>query len=104
MIPNPVKIGFNPKTCEEATQTIFDNQTARTLYLAWKSTHVVSQFFVFDCWASAKRISRLQPTLTENDLCACLRGPDFESSEVVAWAGEALKFFNGEELKFEINR
>jgi hypothetical protein len=102
-IPNPVKLGFNPKNAEEAVRTIFEDQTARTLWLAWRVNHIVSQYFIFDCWESAKRIKSLAPPLNEAELKRCLVGYSFMVDDVKRWTSDAVKYFNGEELNYVVS-
>lgn len=100
-IPNPIRLGFDPNKSEEAIRTIFEDYTARTLWLSWKCGHVTSQYFAFSVWNSAQRIKAIQPPITEEDLCECMHGQDFQSNDVRRWAVDAIRFFNGsEEMKY----
>ncbi len=42
-IPNPVLIDCNPFKERSPLKTIFENPAARTLWLAWRSGHIVDQ-------------------------------------------------------------
>lgn len=101
MIPNPVMLGFNPNDAEDAIKVIFADRTARTLWLSWRVGHIVSQYFVFDCFESAKRIRACATPITEDDLKSCLVGYSFGRNDVARWAPEAVRYFNDEELRYE---
>lgn len=101
-IPNPVELAFDPKESGEGIKTIFEDNIARTLWLSWRTGHIVSQYFLFDCWNSACRIKECAPPIMEADLIRCISGADFGFEDVKRWAPKAVKFFNEVKLRYVV--
>lgn len=101
----PLKLKFIPETIPEL-KPILASKHAWTLWLLWKSRHVVNQFFNDEVLAIAAQIDKLKPQ-TDGELRTCMGAglghTNFLREDIYTFAREAIPFFTGEaELKTEI--
>ncbi len=104
MIPETVTLPFDPEKTEEV-KAVFCNDLARTIWLAVRPGHIVSNYFNDDCLYYAKAIEDIKKErpITAKLLFYILssglgRGPDHViiGSKEQDFAAELLPFVNGE--------
>jgi len=101
-IKENVKLGFDPKTTKaDRIDEVFADDVARTLWLTWRPSHIVNQYFGDDVLTIAKRIKKTPPT-TVQQLRQCFYGTgsgnatNFVSGDVERYCPLALPYFTGE--------
>jgi len=97
-----VKLEFDPLNCGDNLAAIFEDDTARTLYLLWRSGHVVSQHFPADVLRVAARIKSKQPQTVE-ELVKCFRNArrihsSFMPGDARKFCLEALAYLRGDKV------
>lgn len=106
MIPEIVKLNFDPKTASREVQDVFSDDIARTIWLTVRSSHPTSQYFNTACLYYAKVIkeARKNSSLTAKQLLNILSGDAVIGKNELDFAIDLLPFINGEKaIKFEIN-
>jgi hypothetical protein len=64
-VPARVTVAFNPATLTGTLCAVWRDDVARTLWLAYKWKHLVSQHFDQDCLAAARALRATPPTSVE---------------------------------------
>lgn len=100
MIPQPIKLTFDPYRSEELRE-IVANPIAWAIWLLWRPGHIVNQLFNREVIQIAERISKLKNPGSEQLVTAFVYGSNFWEGDVRQWLPEALPFLNGR-LKIEI--
>lgn len=103
MIPETVTLTFNPEEANEEIRKVFACNLARTLWLAIRPGHIVSQYFHAGCLHYAgvikKRLAQEEP-LTAEQLLRILSGmtPGYGiiGHGELAFARDLLLLVNGE--------
>lgn len=106
MISKKVKLNFNPETADTEIQEIFANDLARTLWLAIRQGHVVSQYFNKNILQCAVMIedSRKREELNAEELFQIISGCIVIGPCEQKFAEELLPFITGEkEIIFIVN-
>lgn len=104
--PKKMSLGFDPFNCGcEKTAEVFRDDTARTLYLLWRSGHMASDEFPAVVLRIAKRISDLKPS-TPAKLRLCFRrSADFTPGDIREFCDVAVPFFTGEKtISYSVER
>lgn len=99
---------FDPQSASPLVREIFENRTARTLWMLWKSGHIVCDGFDATVLKIAKKIDANNAT-TAAELAACFPHNDgygtFVAGDVQRFCEEYRRFFVGEEeIAYEIVR
>lgn len=91
-----IQLKFDPRD-DDVTRAIFEDHTARTLYLLWRRNHIVSQNFAKNCRSIAAVIHRKKPQ-TANELRECFPWGlhDFPPGDIDRFCPEVIPFFCGE--------
>lgn len=100
--PERMILGFDPMNHKELLlRKIFCNQTARILYLLWRSGHIVHQGFEAQVMAIAADIDKAEP-VSAGELAHCFRRQrsgsgrrNFPDTDVALFCVKALDYFTG---------
>ena len=111
-MPRKVILTFDPKEAEWEIKKIFRDDLARTLWLAVKSGHVVSQYFNSMCieYARVIRKAKQEGSLTAKQLLHILSGvgrhPGYGiiGENELPFAQNLLRFVNGETIRYEVKK
>ena len=111
-IPRKVILTFDPKEAGGEIKKIFRDDLARTLWLAVKSGHVVSQYFNSMCteYARVIRKAKQKSPLTARQLLHILSGvgrhPGYGiiGENELPFAQNLLLFVNGERICYEVKK
>lgn len=100
MIPKVLTLNFNPETAGDEIRKVFDDDLARLLWLAIKSSHVVARGFNAGCLRYAETLRRImeEKPLTAERLLLTLGGVPGHGIlglNELAFATELLPFVNG---------
>lgn len=94
-IPQPVKLGFDPAgVTDPELRAVIEHPLAWLIWLLWRPSHIVSQYFNASCLGIAKRIEDKKPDSIA-EMCVCFRGPDFPYGNVQEWMPEAYLYLIG---------
>ena len=95
---------FTPSDCGcDNTAACFRDDVARTLYLLWRTGHIVDKDFPVEVLQVARRIRQCSPG-TAVDLRECFRispfhpCPNFMSRDLDLFCPDALPYFTGENV------
>lgn len=93
-----IYLKFDPKIGN--LRELFENKTARTLWMLWKLGHITDQHFESHVLEVARNIDKTQPK-TNGELAACFptRGGThsyWTESDVWHFCERAIPYFNGE--------
>lgn len=92
-----MRLHFDPMA-NPTLRKVFENDVARTLYLAWRRSHNVDQDFPSYCLSIAEAFRRLEPKSVE-DFTKCFPGladPYFTEGDVWNFCKSDWGFFTGE--------
>lgn len=109
MFSNPVKLAFDPRELTGQLRTIFDDPLSRTIWLSWRSRHIVNQHFNDEVVEIAKALTKKPPTSCDDVKRLLLRfrgwpGSNFGCISGPAWAEQVFPFITGgDELRYEVD-
>lgn len=105
-----IRLAFDPCMCEDpATSTIFQNDTARTLYLLWRQSHIVGPDFACCILQIAKQVAKLSEQPTVQDIVRCfarfiIAGSDFTLTDIKKFAEAYLPYLlHKRKIGYEVN-
>ena len=108
MLPTfPIQIQFDIEHAPE-TRDVWAHPQARTLALLWRPCHVVDQYFWSECLTLGREIATRKP-ITADELRQCLAihtfsaRSNFTPSDIRAFADEALAYFTGTDVPYEVH-
>lgn len=105
----PVVLAFNPAQSSPVVQEIFADDTARTIWLAWRVRHIVNQYFNKEVIEAAARVDARKPT-TAKELYKLIQPygvispthSNFVGSELLEWCEQVLPYLTGQTLPYTV--